>query len=482
MKPRLLFALALAVVCGLLQLGALPILDEESYLDIAGQLSQHPLRPYDWFRPWQPWGHVPPDNAYLFAHPPGHLWWVTLSGGSRLLASVPLAGVLGFSLAWLGERHLPTLALGLLASPVLLLALQAGLMPDLGVVAWSTLALAAWVHRKPALAGLAFALAASWKYPSLLLALPLIVHAARTRRWRDLGISAGVFLGLWGGLQAFLWIQYGEPHLVHVLANAGEIGRGPLGPRALGVLARLGLAAPPAPTALPGLVLGGLGLLPELDLGRGILVACCGLGGSALLRGLLALRQGPLNQLLGLWLLLAAGSVALTHNYAGGRYLLPCVVPLSLLLAGDLSRMHRAWWALAVPGLLLAPALVYAERSHAQASLELPQQLGDREPGYFTGEWTFRWAMQERGWSFASPEEHLDPHSFLAVPTHSSPGPLNLDVHLVEVLSSSDQGQLRLIDLDHGVGYHAETLGPLPFAWVSGPRESLSLYQVDATP
>ena len=478
MKPHLAFAVALAALCGLLQLGALPILDEESYLDIARQLGEHPLRPYDWWRPWQPWGHQKPDTAYLFAHPPGHLWWVMLTGGNRFLAAMPLAGVLGFALSWLAPKQLPTLVVALLASPVLWLALQAGLMPDLGVVAWSALAVAAWIHRRPALAGVAFALAASWKYPSLVLALPLIVHALRTRRTKDLGIAAGLFLLLWGGLQALLWAQYGEPHLLHVLAHAGDIGRGPLGSRTVGVVARLGLVGPPVPGALPGLLAGGLGFLPELDLGRGILVACTALGGAVLLRALLALREGALNQLMGLWLLVAAGAVVLAHNYAGGRYLLPCVVPLSVLVAGDLCRLHRAWWAVALPGALLGPALVFAERAHAQASFELAQRLSDREPARFTGEWTFRWAMQEQGWTFWSPEEYLQPGTFVAAPAHSSPGPRTLDLVLVEELDSGEASALRLVDLEWGVGYHAETLGPLPFAWTEGPRERMQILQV----
>ena len=52
-SSRMAMAMALVVVLGAVMLASrVPVLDEESYLDIASQLNA--LRPYEWWRPWQP--------------------------------------------------------------------------------------------------------------------------------------------------------------------------------------------------------------------------------------------------------------------------------------------------------------------------------------------------------------------------------------------------------------------------------------------
>ncbi|MCP4806157.1 MAG: hypothetical protein GY913_05165 [Proteobacteria bacterium] len=478
MKPRFVLAAILALLCALFQLGAVPILDEESYLDIGAQIAGHPWAPYDWWRPWQPWGAEHPENAYLYAHPPGHLWWVAasqaLGGGllTRLAAGVPLAALLGYSAGALSERLGGWLAVGIIAgSPILWLSLQTALMPDLGVTALATAAVAAWVYKRPALAGAALAAACSWKYPALVLLLPLGWLARK--EWR-----------LWAGFAPFVVLQlaltavYGEPHLTHVLATADEIGRGPLGSRALGTLFRLGLAGAPAwtgPASVFALIGAPLAFIPELDEGRLTLIVLGVLGSLALLRATVALREGPIAQLLGAWVLLVVLGVVFGHNYAGGRYLLPAVVPLGLLAATHLKGHLRF---LALPTALLAPAMLFGERASMSAADELAQATTQAHPpGHFTGEWTFRWRMQEEGWTFWSPGEPLPTGTLLAVPTHSSPGPIPPGLELVDERVTEGAGGLRLTDLEVGIGYHAETLGPLPVGFGTPQREIVMIYR-----
>ena len=62
---------------------SLPVLDEESYWAIARELN--PLRPYDWELRWPPYTE---QNSYIYAHPPGFLWWIW--GIQRLGASLVL--------------------------------------------------------------------------------------------------------------------------------------------------------------------------------------------------------------------------------------------------------------------------------------------------------------------------------------------------------------------------------------------------------
>ncbi len=479
MKPRFVLAGILVVLAAVMQIGALPLLDEESYLDMARQLDFS--RPYDWWRPWQPWGHEQPDDAYLFAHPPGHLWWIAAVGGTslaaRLFAVLPFAALLGFSAGALSERYGGWMGVLLFAtSPILWLSLQAGMLPDLPVAALGTAAVAAWVWRKPVWAGLALAAAASWKYPALVLVLVFAIDGWRDRR--ALLRLLGAFALPWLGLQLYLAFQYGEPHLWHVLSTAPEIGRGPIGGRALGTLFRLGLACPPAwlgPVTVSSLLGGGLALVPEAD-GRWILVVLGVLGAALLLRvleGLLRPRRAP-ERLLAIWVLLVLASVVLGHNYAGGRYLLPAVLPLALLVG---ARLPRPAAILALPFGALALSMVLAERAHAQASGEIAEMVSHHAPARFTGEWTFRHAMTEDGHTFWSPGEPLSSGDVLIVPTHSSPAPIPEGLVPIDEVHSTTAGSFRLVDLEVGIGYHAETLGPLPLGFGEGPRESARVYR-----
>ena len=499
MSPRRILPLLFAALVAL-SAGSPPVLDEESYLDIAHQLAAHPARPYDWFRPWQPWGATPPPDAYLFAHPPLHLWWLSLWSGLsgpalRLAAALPGALLLGWALGALAERFTRrpnAAALALLASPALLVASQAGLMIDLDTLALSCAALALWT--RPGLvaalgAGLLAGLAAETKYPALLLTVAILMDATLDFKKSDksararLAIFATAFGAVFFSMELFLATAYGRVHLIEVLREAGQIGRGPLAGRALGLLSRVGLCLPPLLLVgadrrllLPALLGAGLvavGLQGALDPGLLALSAALGGAGAALLtRGLL----GPGPRLLRLWAALSLLGVLLAHNYVGGRYLLPALVPLTLLLveqAGARARLAGLW-------LPVALGAAVAERAYAEAADEVARQLAAASPtpGWFTGEWSFRYRMEQQGWRFWSPEQTLPPGALLAVPANASPAAPPPGWTPTLHVESTRRWPLRLIDLEQGVGYHAETLGPAPIGWSAGPLEQANLGRV----
>ena len=92
-----IFAGLLLVFLGLCSLSSYPMLDEGSYLWIAERFSF--LRPYDWPLPFPPF-----DDAFVFAHPPLLLMWISvlqkmgLSGWIlKMVAGTPLWFLLGYS-------------------------------------------------------------------------------------------------------------------------------------------------------------------------------------------------------------------------------------------------------------------------------------------------------------------------------------------------------------------------------------------------
>ena len=202
MNPRIVLALAAAVVTITLA-SAVPVLDEESYLDIAQQLD--PSRPYDWWRPWPPWGLERGADVFVYAHPPGFLiwvWaWVRLAGGIvqiaplKIAAGLPWAMLFAWSLGRLAERtsRRPWLVSAVwVSSPIVLLSLQRGLMPDLILSALITTAVVSWLEGQTAVrrgeqirwwmgGGLALAGAVSVKYSALIVVPALVLHQLALR-------------------------------------------------------------------------------------------------------------------------------------------------------------------------------------------------------------------------------------------------------------------------------------------------------------
>ncbi|MFM2245381.1 MAG: hypothetical protein RL071_1455 [Pseudomonadota bacterium] len=525
LRPRFLLALACALAVLVLS-GPLPVLDEESYLEIGAALD--PLRPYDWWRPWPPWGSSREPDAFVYAHPPGFLLWVAgwlrVVGGAfggpepgpaliwplKVALAMPWAGLWGWAVGRLCERWSPRPALSAaawLTAPVSLLVLQRGLMPDLMATALATAAATSWIEgreteeagarwRWGAGAGALLAAATLTKYPAGLVGLALLADARRPGR-PLLAPFVMSGLGLFLLVEGYLWLSYGRPHLVEVLSRAGELPRGPLPGRALGLLSRLPLALLPLPLLWvaparqwgAGALLGGLACVIGLPEGsEGPLVvqvlvwaaaggALCSLLGAALSRA-----QARPDRLLAQWALLVVIGVLIGHNYVAPRYLAGAVAPLALLLGragAGLPAAAAAGWAAVGLQLLLGLGIGAAERTLAEAADEGARWAADARalPGRFTGEWTFRWRLRQRGWTFWDGASALPPGATLAAPTHSSPAalPAGLEPGPRRTFGAA---ALRVVDAPLGVGLYSETIGAQPLGWRPGPAEEVQLHVV----
>ncbi len=516
---------ALLALCCVLLATTVPVLDEESYLDIAGQLD--PLHPYSWWRPWQPWGTSREADAFVFAHPPLHLWWVYLVQqatpglfgvrGLKLVAGAPYALLFGWAVGDLARAttRRPLLAvLTWVSAPVVVLCLQRGLMPDLGLAALSTLAVACWrravggSRSAAVIGGLALA-GASWiKYPALALVPVLLLHGRKRtgsvmgglRRTGPFWLS--LLLPLVAG-EAWLALLYGRIHPVEVLRRAGEISRGAPAVRALGLFTRLAFCAIPAALLLKGyrrhLVSGGIiGALAVglawapagLDAGLAVRVWPWAALGGALFIATLALMRAPGADrgpgesgdtlLFGGWVIVVIAAVFFGHNFAAPRYLLPAVAPLALLLTRAVDARHDGRRLLAAGvavGVLASAGLTVAEHRFFLAADTLAARVAASwaSPGAFTGEWSFRWRMRQEGWSFYGPD--TDSGTLVVAPLSSSPGPLpDVKEHVADY--SFDRFGPRVVCAPCRVGFYGDTLGVLPVGWSDGPVEEATAWRI----
>lgn len=489
-----------------------PVLDEESYLAITANFD--PLRPYHWWRPWPPWfGGTEPD-AFVYAHPPLFLQWVAfvqrLAEGLqpiRLLAGVPFVILLGWSAGRLLERTCrhPRLALAVwLSSPIVVLGLQRGLMPDLMVVALGTTAVLGWrersIHWFQWVGGVALGLACLTKYPSLALVPVFLIHGWRTgglrSSWR-FWLAAAL---LWLMGEGWLAAVYGRIHLLEVLTRASEISRGTGEGRAMALLVRLafgvsGLALLSrgarwmwAPAVLVGSAVC-LWAWPEdaLQWQRIVLVACAIVGaalvavaGAGVVRGF---RQGEAESdrlLMGLWALSVIGGVWGVHNFAAPRYLLGAILPISILLiieVGDRSLGRTLVWIGAGVNVIVALALTVTEHRFFETSADLARAtIVQFQPTHYTGEWAFRHEMDGAGVQFFTGSAPSG--SRIAAPVHSSPGELPPGLIEVGRISADESTGLRMIAETAQIGWYAETLGALPLGWSAEPLEEVVTWRV----
>lgn len=506
--------------------GDVPVLDEESYLFIADAVIEHPGRPYDWWRAWQPWGSEPAEHSFLFAHPPLHLWWVAfwkaLTGagwGWRLGVTLLPAVLLGVSVGRLAQhvsRRPSTAVMPWLCSPVVVMAVCAGGLPDLAVTALATAAVAAWREaqvdrdrvdaRWMGAAGVLLGLAACWKYPALVLVPVLAGHAWRRGIVKQALPAALGFAAVWGSLEAWLALVYGQVHLLEVLATAPDIARGPFFGRGYGVLTRLGLALSPLllivatlwwRIGVGGLVLSVLLALvlvgpSELTSGGVAILGVLGAAGTVwVVRAVIGVlpadsarrRKNDRDDgfLLGAWALAVLLGVWFGHNYAGGRYLLPAIAPLALLISRTAENLpggkNRLRVAAAAWG-LVAVVLADTETRYGSAAEQAAERAIAAHPiGRFSGEWAFRYTMEQAGWTVVTPDETLETGTLVAVPRNGG-GFVGEGWQAVETYEADDPWKVRVVELEEGVGYHAETLGPLPVGWSNGPLEAVTVYRV----
>lgn len=459
-----------------------PVLDEESYLYIAQEMSVS--RPYDWTLPWPPY-----SQSYRYAHPPLFLVWVKLCfslcpqsiGWLKFFLGLPFRLLLGFSAGWFFYTHLPqnkNHALMWLVSPIVVMVGARSAMPDLMLCALGTASMALFLSastwRGYLLCGALLGCTGWIKYPGLLLWVPILFACSsrKTLGWISLG-----FLGIWGLGEVWLWSIYGDWHLRVVLSTADHVGRGPLWERCIGFVMRLLVGCPFLLLCVlqrrTWIVLTMVLLVPLYFFLDGMSI------GERWLASLwiavpfvgMAICVRRLDFFSVWWITLFVG-VCVTHNFASPRYLVLGMVPLVILVSRELEGISSRWmYACGACSLLLSGLISHAEHAHAAETVQIVETLEIPPNSYYSGEWTFRWAMRQKGALLWKGEEGI-----LVQPKQAVGGGKPKFVHEKSIVEGRE-GIRLLLDRDHSVGYYSETLGFWPLGFHRGAWEELSVWK-----
>jgi len=462
------------------------LLDEETHLWIAQQAAW--FAPYDWAMPFPPFH----ETGFVFAHPPLFLWWLKLTGDS-VFTAVPWLLLWWWSAWKLAEQHQvsPKLVLGMmLASAGVLMPLSRSMMPDLMVSALGAAALVLYGKAESrssnVVAGCILGLAMWTKYPAVMLIVIPILWEKKFGKLLPFVCGA---LGVFFCGEFWIFMEYGEWHLWTVLQEAQVVGRGELSSRVVGLPLRLGLAL--LPMALIGLsvrpmfplVIGLIGLFVWGD--STAIYLTLGTGVMALL------WKG--NRWLVSWVLLVWLGVVVGHNYASPRYWLVTCIPLSVLAVQHCVdwKQWKQWTVIGVATLWMG-TLMYTERIHANEIVRLTTQIetdlhneypNSIEEIAFSGEWTFRQQMLERGYL---PFDHEGSHTqnmaqkMVLTAVNSAGWTPHTDDGWTKVQMWEAQSvHVRLSVPEDSVGWYADTLGfyPVQLLRLAKPIDRVELWK-----
>ena len=130
----------------------------------------------------------------------------------------------------------------------------------------------------------------------------------------------------------------------------------------------------------------------------------------------------------------------------------------------------RKGYILAGLSAILSVGIAYSESKYANSVHQTVQKI-EASDGFFSGEWTMRWSLRQRGWRVWRGEK-----GSLIQAKQAAGGDTPRGLRLTETYIS-DPHYLLLLDRDRSVGYYSETLGYWPLGFRYGAMEEFRLWE-----
>ncbi|HEY3131584.1 MAG TPA: hypothetical protein VGL91_19170 [Acidobacteriota bacterium] len=481
-------------------------IDDRIYLEISRQAARSPLYPMD-YAPLFEGKHAP--DAASHTHPPLVSYLLALlravSGGENEILFHTIFLIFPFLLGLAAylmvlEARFPLLLALLVVWNPGIYVLSQSIMTDVPFLAFYALAIVLfWLGEEQGRdlrwpAAVALSLATMVNYLALS-AIPLLLAVLWLRRkpllrlWPLLILPLAVFTG-WVALQSFhhrrfilaatgqfltteghsQWFLFGQK-LISALLNLGAM----LGVVLLFHLNRLA-------QWIAWLLLAATGSLSTALLAHWHWTHCLLLG-VFLASGILVVRDifagihrrrpgaGPAL----MWQIWAAGFLAacvFVFYHGSVRYVLPLLVPATLLLGTRSQWSKRRATACLALTLLYAMALAHADYQFASIYPRIAQQVFESYPAqrvWIAGEWSFRYYMEKRGAQTMSREDQRpDKGDILVKPYLAMPYVTGYDSDAyVDLLNREfvyPSTPIRLLDFSSHAGFYSTGWGILPWS------------------
>jgi hypothetical protein len=167
--------------------------------------------------------------------------------------------------------------------------------------------------------------------------------------------------------------------------------------------------------------------------------------------------------LLGVWI---------AHNYSAPRYWILISIPLSIQALENIS-LRKLHVILLIPSTIFCFTMTHSEIFHAEEAQRLAEVVHQKFPSVdFTGEWTFRWKMEQLGHDFMAERKPAE----VAWALNSAGGVQAEDYQFVERFTAQNT-RLSLVSSQRSVGYYADSLGFWPL-WISEePIEMVEIWK-----
>lgn len=470
-----------------------PVLDEETYLWISERALWN--RPYDWQMPWPPYH----DNGFIFAHPPGFIWW--MQAVPQWLLALPWQMLLLFCvvrLALAHSKHPMYIMATWISLPLVLLPMSRECMPDLMMTALGTYSMMLCFERSEedtswfrfACAGMVLGLASWVKYPALFLLILPFMHMRDIRKTIVFVLGCLVPFCI---AEFWLYTVYGEFHLWMVIKESAQIARTSIISRTMGIVQRfwwsqgvvlvlLGVFGKAqwrlVSTLL--LVVFVLAVFVNIDIIRFVYLAVAGISLGYFLDIPVLFSKNPTRvwTVWHSWIVVELVLIVTTHNYVSPRYWMSVALPVCLLLYQKIQNVEKKhiMGAIHVCGALVSWLMLCTESMHAwenQRLVEKVTEIYSQEKLLFSGEWACRYAMQQR--DISAFQGYVDTGT-IVVSSINSAGwtPDTEEIHNgTYTLLDRYEGRkwfLFLVHRDDSIGYYADSLGFWPMQLEFSPK------------
>jgi len=197
---------------------------------------------------------------------------------------------------------------------------------------------------------------------------------------------------------------------------------------------------------------------------------------------------------LSLWYLGFLGSSILFLPYGSSKYILPLLLPPIILFVKEIElkltdkKYSNVFLFLCVFfTLLLSLSVAWADYQFAKLYENFTGNIGQKYSQRnicFTGEWGFRYYMEEKGYKYLLTNDNSPrPGDIIVIPGIPCPSPLHPDLQArlkqIDTITYESKFPIRVMNDETHAGFYSDGWGLLPYSFSTVPLETFKIYQVE---